>query len=221
MAIKLGSRDDLNRDPAKMQRFIARYGQAGIYAGGVFKGLYDTQWVLRNDAITSFINTNAVANTPRTIYSVSGKGGSLIWAFSSHSASSTTMVTTYTITVDGVATTFNLGTQSSNYSRGIIGSPAAFMNGTTDIAGTAPANSYIYGKSGSSAAGGIVNNNSFSYSQGNTSGLYIVLAGLNQPMLNPQACTRFENSLTVSVTVSQPNSDSGGREAGCLVLLDD
>jgi len=217
----IGSKDSLNRDPAKMQRFIARSGQAGIYAGGIFKALYDTSWVLRNDAITSFINTNAVANTPRTIYSVSGKGGSLIWAFSSHSAGSTTMVTTYTITVDGVATTFNLGTQSSNYSRGIIGSPAALMNGTTDISSPVAANSYVYGASGSSAAGGVVNNNSFSYSQGANSGLYIVLAGLNQPMLNPQACTRFENSLTVSVTVSQPNSDAGGREAGCLVLLDD
>tara|TARA_R110000782_G_scaffold139698_1_gene232204 strand:- start:537 stop:1199 length:663 start_codon:yes stop_codon:yes gene_type:complete len=217
----IGSKDSLNRDPSKMQRFIAKDGQAGIWAGGSLRALYDSSWVLRNDAITSFVNTNAVSNTPRTIYSVSGKGGSLIWAFGSNSNNSTSCVTTYVITVDGVATTFNLGTQTSNFSRGIIGSPAALMNGNTDISYQINANSYVYGKSGSSAAGGVVNNNSFSYSQGNTTGLYIVLAGLNQPMLNPQACTRFENSLTISVTVSEPNSDTNSQAAGCLVLLDD
>ena len=217
----IGSKDSLNRDPSKMQRFIAKDGQAGIWAGGSLRSFYDTNWFLRNDAITSFVNTNAVSNTPRTIYSVSGKGGSLIWAFASNSSNSTSCVTTYVITVDGVATTFNLGTQTSNFSRGIIGSPAAFMAANYEITRPINANSYVYGTGGSSSAGGVVNNNSFSYSQGNTTGYYIVLAGLNQPMLNPQACTRFENSLTISVTVSQPNSDSNQQAAGCLVLLDD
>ena len=219
----IGSKDSLNRDPSKMQRFSSRDGQTGIYAAGTFRGLYDTSWVLRNDAITSFVNTNAVSNTPRTIYSVSGKGGSLIWAFGSNSANSASCVTTYVITVDGVATTFNLGTQTSNYSRGTIGSPAGITLSNIDITYSrwiAP-NAYLYAVSGQSADGGVVDNKSFSYDKDNTAGPFLVLAGLNQPMLNPQACTRFENSLTISVTVSQPNSDSGQQAAGCLVLLDD
>lgn len=215
----IGSKDSLNRDPAKMQRW---YGRAGF---GIYErsALQQVEYILSNDKLTAVITTSVVANTPRTIYNVTGKGGSLIWAFGSSSSSFSSMATTFVVTVDGVATTITMGSPTSNYSRAVIGSPAMlYPSGGTMANKQVSPNTYMRSSSSeSSSNSGVIDNKAFNY-DGSVSNLgTIFLAGLNQPMLNPQACTRFENNLTITVSASSANTDTNYRAAACLVLLDD
>ena len=215
----IGSKDSLNRDPAKMQRWYGR-NTIGIYERDAVQAV---EYILSNDKLTAFINTNVVANTARTLYSVTGKGGSLIWALGSSSIGSSSMTTTFVVTVDGVATTITMGSPSSNYSRAVIGSPAMlYPSGGTMANKPVSPNTYMRSSSSESASNsGVIDNKAFNY-DGSVSNLgSILLAGLNQPMLNPQACTRFENNLTITVSASYANTDANYRAAACLVLLDD
>ena len=215
----IGSKDSLNRDPAKMQRWYGR-GGFGIYERHAVQAV---ESILSNDKLTAVITTNVVANTPRTLYNVTGKGGSLIWAFGSSSISSSSMATTFVVTVDGVATTITMGSPASNYSRAVIGSPAMLYpsGGTLSNKPVSP-NTYLRSTASESAStSGVIDNKAFNYDGSVSNVGTIFLAGLNQPMLNPQACTRFENNLTITVSASYANTDANYRAAGCLVLLDD
>jgi len=217
----IGSKDSLNRDPAKMPRFNADFQSVGVWANNAFRA-YGTYYYNTN-TLTAFTDTNSVANTHRTIYSVSGKGGSLIYAFGGAAPNGTAnLVTTFIVTVDGVATTVTLAPAAgSYYIRGYLGLPSAIILGQTLADGvvTHPPQSAIDAGT-SSAPVGNPDNMTVDYS--GSSGNYPkqLWPNVNAPLVNPAACVRFENSLTITVASSVATTHADSRQAGCLVRLD-
>ena len=223
----IGSKDSLNRDPAKMVRFSHSMIGVGIMANNAFKSTSDSNYFMRANVMTAFITTNSVANTARTVYNVSGKGGSLIWAFGPADGNGATgLVTTWVITVDGVATTVSTNSAFGNYyARGFLGTPAAYGVGVNANASSIfPEGAYEFGAQGGASGGYRDTNGSDMELMGPTgTGAivpYTLLAGLQQPTINPQACIRFENSLTITVATNKASTDSGQKNAGVLVKLD-
>jgi len=223
----IGSKDSLNRDPAKMVRFSHAHQGVGIKANNAFKSTADANYFMRANVMTAFITSNSVANTARTVYSVSGKGGSLIWAFGSTDDNGQTgLVTTWVITVDGVATTVSTNASFGNYyDRGFLGTPSAYGIGVNANASSIFSESaYQFGAQGGASGGYRDTNGSDMEMMGPTGDgsivPYTLLAGLSQPTINPQACIRFENSLTITVATNKANTEAGTKNAGVLVKLD-
>lgn len=232
MAAVIGSTGIYNRDPLKMGRF---YGSAG-YNGPVipvsntsFKpsssSFYTTNY------FTSVTAATANANVARQLYTVSGKGGFLVLAFSGYpNATGQSVTVTYVVTVDGVATTVNLGASGAGgYLQGWLGTPAATVRsqGATNFA-TQISNSsgQIYpdhlGELGANGAQSSLANGTIDYNAANNS-IWgnIILPNLNQPTRNPQTCVRFETSLTVTVAVNYANNaNANNKTGGVLVRLD-
>jgi len=236
MAAVIGSKDNLNRDPLKMGRFYA----SSLYSSPKIPNAnsavqYGTDYANTN-YFTSVTNAASNANAAKQLYTVSGKGGFLILAFSSMPDSSGLQVNvTYVVTVDGVATTIILGASGSasdGYLQGWLGTPASIYRAYSDRkdftnVATASHNGFSFpdhlgnigiGHGKTSLATGTVNY------QGGNNGEYgsILLPSLNQPTTNPQACVRFETSLTVTVAVDYANTSSttDRRWGGVLVRLD-
>lgn len=219
----IGSRDSLNRDPAKMPRFNADFQSVGVWANNAFR-VYGNYFYNTN-TLTAFTDTNSVANTHRTIYSVSGKGGYLIYAFGGAAPNGTAnLVTTFIVTVDGVATTVTLAPAAgSYYSRGYLGLPSLVtLNQTISVGSTLfalpPQSAMDAGTS--SAPVGNPDNMTVDYT--GSSGYYPkqLLPNVDAPLVNPAACVRFENSLTITVASSVGTTHADSRQAGCLVRLD-
>jgi len=217
----IGSRDSLNRDPAKMPRFNADFQNVGVWVNNGFRA-YGTYYY-NTKTLTAFTDTNSVANTHRTIYSVSGKGGYLIYAFGGAAPNGTAnLVTTFIVTVDGVATTVTLAPAAgSYYIRGYLGLPSAITLGQNLVDGVVthpPQSAMDAGQS--SAPVGNPDNMTVDYSGG--AGYYPkqLWPNVNAPLVNPAACVRFENSLTITVASSVGTTHADSRQAGCLVRLD-
>ena len=239
MAAVIGSRDNFNRDPKKMGRFYL----SGVYSTPDIpvanNSLRPQQAGFQNTNYFTSVNATASnANAARQLYTVSGKGGFLILAFSSYPASASQNVTvTYVVTVDGVATTVNLGVSNggaggaAGYLMGWLGTPAAIVRrtGRYDYSNVATANNngFAYpehlGHIGGVAGPNSLANGTVNY-QGGDNGQWgtILLPGLNQPTVHPDACIRFETSLTVTVAVDYANTSSttDRRWGGVLVRLD-
>ena len=223
----IGSKDSLNRDPAKMVRFSHAHQGVGIIANNSFKPTSDADYFMRANVMTAFITSNSVADTARTVYSVSGKGGSLIWAFGSADDNAQTgLVTTWVITVDGLATTVATNAATTDfYARGFLGTPAAYGVGVSANGSSIfPEGAYEFGgRNGASGGYRDTNGSDMDLMGPNNNGYivpYTLLAGLSQPTINPQACIRFENSLTITVATNKANTEAGTRNAGVLVKLD-
>lgn len=222
----IGSRDDLNRDPAKMPRFNADFQSVGVWVNNGFRA-YGTYYYNTN-TLTAFTDTNSVANTHRTIYSVSGKGGSLIYAFGGAAPNGTAnLVTTFIVTVDGVATTVTLAPAAgSYYSRGYLGLPSLVtldqtISTNSTLFALPPQSAMDAGQS--NAPVGNPDNMTVDYSGSGAGGGYFpkqLWPNVNAPLVNPAACVRFENSLTITVASSVGTTHADSRQAGCLVRLD-
>ena len=234
MAAVIGSKDNFNRDPKKMGRFYL----SGVYSTPDIpvanNSLRPQQAGFQSTNYFTSVNATASnANAARQLYTVSGKGGFLILGFSSYPASASQNVTvTYVVTVDGVATTVNLGASgAAGYLMGWLGTPALIVrrNGRYDYSNVATANhnGFAYpehlGHIGGVAGPNSLANGTVNY-QGGENGQWgtILLPGLNQPTVHPDACIRFETSLTVTVAVdyANTNNDARFRTGGVLVRLD-
>ena len=233
MAAVIGSRDIFNRDPFKMGRFYSSsYNGVKIPVANTSYSQSSSSFHTTN-YFTSVNDTASNANAARQLYTVSGKGGFLILAFSSFPGSTSQSVTvTYVVTVDGVATTVNLGASGvGGYLQGWLGSPTAVIRGGTitnfaTVAGNTDTGTQYpdhLGELGQNGAQSSLATGTVNYNAGNNSAWgSIFLPNLNQPTTNPQACVRFETSLTVTVAVDYANTDSGAnrRTGGVLVRLD-
>ena len=228
----LGAKDIYNRDPLKMGRFYASAGYNSPVipiANTLYKpsssNFHTTHY------FTSVSAAASSANAAKQLYTVSGKGGFLVLAFSSYpNATSQSVIVTYVITVDGVATTINLGASGAGgYLQGWLGTPAATVRsqGATNFA-TQISNSsgQIYpdhlGELGANGAQSSLANGTIDYNAANNS-IWgnIILPNLNQPTRNPQTCVRFETSLTVTVAVNYANNaNANNKTGGVLVRLD-
>ena len=116
MAI-LGSKGIYNRDPSKMARYHVQENFMSIISGNT---PYDSNesgfWGQYKHPAQ--ITSNSVANTARTIVSISDKAGFFTFAMSSMG----TAIVEFVVTVDGVATTIpNLRRTDNQNSRACIG----------------------------------------------------------------------------------------------------
>ena len=222
----IGSKDSLNRDPAKMPRFNSSSVGAGVWVNNAFRNSGNASYFLTTNTLTALVTTDSVINTQRTIYSVSGKGGYLIYAFGGAAVNgAANLITTFVITVDGVATTVTLAPAEGSYLvRGFLGLPAgitlqqALNDNPASTALIAPQSSMDAGTS--SAAVGNQDNMTVDYMGASGYRPFLLLPNVNQPFVNPAACLRFENSLTITVASDKANTDANQRDAGCLVRLD-
>lgn len=216
----IGSRDNLNRDPAKMPRFNSESESTGIFLNQAYKHMNGSE-VYRPNFLTAVIDTNSVANQQRTVYSVSGKGGFLLFAFGNGTdATNIGIATTFIITVDGVATTVALPTSGGLQNpRGFLGAPAGTSyNSSWSHLWNTPTG---FLTEGSNTENANVDNKCFEYSgEYSAYPVLVLMPNLLMANYNPQACLRFENSLTVSVATNVSTSGTNARKAGCLVRLD-
>tara|TARA_R110000796_G_scaffold62946_1_gene145138 strand:+ start:190 stop:888 length:699 start_codon:yes stop_codon:yes gene_type:complete len=232
MAAVIGSRDNLNRDPKKMGRFYNSSSQGGVVipigADGI-RQLYTT-FCSTNFWTTVTTASEIVANQSYTIYNVSGKSGFLIHAWTNPTEGTTAQNTvTFTVTVDGVASTIAFPQSNSpQYVSGWLGQTAggrmsgnAFNNNNSaDIPQSA-----MFAMATGNFGARILDNEVIDYANGSGSGIGMnYVQDLSAPMNNPLSCTRFENSLTVaySTTVAIASGVSATRRTyGALIKLDD
>ena len=234
MAAVIGSRDNLNRDPKKMGRFYNSSSQGGVV---IPIGNSGSRQLYGDFASTKFWTTvttasEIVANQSYTIYNVSGKSGFLIHAFTNPTEGVSAQNTvTFTVTVDGVASTIAFPQSSSpQYVSGWLGQTAGGRMKQDTFTGNAatsiPQSAMFAMATGTSIpAARILDNEVIDYAAGSGSGIGMnYIQDLDAPINNPLSCTRFENSLTVaySTTVAIASSVTATRRTyGALVKLDD
>jgi len=214
MAAVIGSKDNYNRDPLKMPRWNALASATFCAVGGNFvdsngANFWASHW-------SGLVNSAAQANTARTVYTVSGKGGWLINACGS-AGSNHANTTTFVITVDGVATTVALGEAGNTDSRGWLG-PVGYDYLKWNTHEGNVNNSFMRG---TAASGGTTGNTTWDRTGNSTAGTHITMPGmLNSYAIDPMTVLRFDNSLTVTVATSGANSTGYQKNAGVLVRLD-
>tara|TARA_R110002072_G_scaffold173887_1_gene328813 strand:- start:99 stop:794 length:696 start_codon:yes stop_codon:yes gene_type:complete len=231
MAAVIGSRDNYNRDPKKMGRFWNSSAQGGIAIPGANNAVRQINTAFQNTRYWTTVTTASeiVANQSYTIYNVSGKAGFLIHAWTNASDGVLNTVT-FTVTVDGVASTIAFPQSShAGYPAGWLGQTAGGRmdqnNFENDNSADVPRGAMFTPSSAINTASRILDNEVIDYAAGNVSGVGMMYAqDLDAPMNNPLSCTRFENSLTVaySTTVAVASSAPPSRKAyGALIKLDD
>lgn len=225
----IGSRDNFNRDPRKMGAFYAGYysGTRIPYNGSSDHALNTTFF---NSMTATVTPTAYVANQYETIYTVSGKGGSLIHAISCHQdLSNQTQAITFEVTVDGVVYEIPLGTSlNGGYVRGYLGS----VGGTTLETGDYDASSTraamfsptTMASTSNSNPNQNINNTTLDYAgPGTAQKGSIFIQNLAAANHAPNTCCRFENSLTVKVKTDRAIASSlpaNARTSGVLCKLD-
>ena len=243
MAVVIGSRDNLNRDPKKMGRFWNSGSGGGIVIPSVNTGITQLSNTFATTNVWTTVTTASaiVAGQSYTIYNVSGASGFLIHAWTNCTdaeSSDGANTVTFTVTVDGVASTVSLGQAgtSGGYMAGWLGQVAGgrmdqdnfrphYTNQNGQVGGTEFPRGAMYSIGNSISSPINVGNKVTDYSSGNSLNIGMLYAqNLDAPIFNPMSCTRFENSLTVAYTTTVPIASSvaaSRRTYGALIKLDD
>jgi hypothetical protein len=204
-----------NSDPTKMPRWNASAVHTACMASGNFRNSTSSTgfW---SEYFTSTVTSNSVANTARTIYTVSGKGGWLINACGA-CGENVASATTFVVTVDGVASTVALPTSATTYyGRGWLGAVGQYDGGSGEPHLNWKAG-FCRGTAGSS---GNQDNMTWDYHGTDHNSQTVVPGNLMSPFFEPQTVLRFDNSLTITVKSSAANSEAYQRYAGAIVRLD-
>ena len=211
MAAVIGSRDNFNRDPTKVPRYVVDssnfdYANATTLRNPPTSGFWDT------NRIGAIITTAQLANTARTVVNIANKGGFLIWGIGTqHNSSSNT--NTWVITVDGVATTLPVYSISdSGAGRACFG---AFNSKSNNNAG-------LYDNfDGYNVGNSPLDSGRLALSYSNNGNLHrYVIDPLIAIATQPTAIIRFENSLTVTFASSLAISASIDSYVGVQYILD-
>ena len=207
----LGVKDIFNRDPTKAPRYVVDssnfdYTQSNNFRNPAASNFWST------DRIGAILTTAQVANTARTVVSISNKGGFLIWGIGTqHNSSSNT--NTWVITADGVATTLPVYSISdSGAGRACFG---AFNSKSNNNAGSYDDfNGYNVGTSP-------LDSGRLALSYSNVNGLHrYVIDPLVAIATQPTAIIRFETSLTVTFASSLAINASIDSYVGVQYILD-
>jgi len=223
MAFILGG-NSYNKDPLKLPKWqMYRQDLEFIQSGGTFSAItaQDASFWSAGSPLNALITTACVADTARTIVNLSNKKGWLTFGVGSCANNQTV---TWVITVDGVATTFTIGGSGPSeydlhaagfgllFGQGTIAKPTRGFSqhfqhgGDVSVTPWYPANNAIsYGLTHS----GVANNSRF------------MLDPLWLSRAHPDACVRFENSLTVTVESDVANSTTIEENAGVMYVLDE
>ena len=210
-----------NSDPLKLSKWqIYRQDLEFFYAPSNSYGTLTMQdgdvWGT-GSPFNALIDSNSVANTARTIVSLSNKKGWLTFGVGPCGVNQTA---TWVITVDGVATTFTVGgsgpvefdLHASGF--GLIFSNlnnSAFLQGHFQMGGSTVTTPWY------------ADDNAISYSLENSGGSTNSRFILDPMWLKsgyPDSCVRFENSLTVTVESNVAANGVPGN-AGVMYVLDE
>jgi hypothetical protein len=197
-----------NKDPRKLLRFstysqkIGNYQENSLYYS--HQGTFWTRKIWEGASTSSSYS----ADTVKQIYSVSGSSGFFWGAISPVQASAASYVT-WTIVVDGVSYSIQQGnnTKSESDSRFILGNffKEADLNQTS--AGT---DNYTWD----------TNRGSFSLN-GAANSTLLIMRFPPTTSNDSDSTVFFANSLTVSCTPTQANTNNGEKNSGVLVRLID
>ena len=207
----LGAGFQWNKDPAKMPKWCHAKRYVGHnYVSTTFN--YGDNYTFTNASeFFTHITSNAVANVHRTIVNISGKSG---WLTFCQGPGAAGQVTTFIITVDGVATTIEVAADATNQvdtqsdHAGFLG--AHFRcNGTNSTsavygqAHVAAQTQYGTGYLAWNPEHTTINRGGFA-DVATTCFILDPLLAIHQ---QPSSCVRFEDSLTVTVagSVGQTN----------------
>ena len=201
MAAVIGSKDIFNRDPQKMPSWCNEMGKVIMRIDNTNTSDNTSAFFRENGMFNAYTLAHPSDDTARTLVNISGEAGSLLLCCSSGSLGSVADIThTWVITVDGVATTI---TQSN------IGQNAGVRKAYTRFwLGSINEGSLLGMDSNASDTPSVWN------TADNTIGLFRQNAQIQMHYdsvmknINPAATVRFENSLTVTSTMSRVGDDS-------------
>lgn len=222
MAFILGG-NSYNKDPLKLPKWqMYRQDLEFVISGASFSavGAQDAGFWGTGSPLNALITTASVADTARTIVNLSNKKGWLTFGVGPCAINQTA---TWVITVDGVATTFTIGGSGPTefdlhaagfgllFGQGTILKPTRGFSQHLQLAGDDASpwysayNAINYGDEHSGQA----NNSRF------------MLDPLWLSRAHPDACVRFESSLTVTVESDVANSTTIEENAGVMYVLDE
>ena len=177
-----------------------------------------------NQVGATYITSNSVADTARTVVNISGKAGFLTHCWSPY-VESQSGTCTWVITVDGVATTVFYDGTGMGASSGSYQTLGVLNHGGSTIA--ANSGSYFMGKVtgfGSNFMHAVATYGTpYNTDQNARMGIGISPYPPEPAVaiaMAPLSCVRFENSLTVTVASNVSNSSGTQHEAGVTYLLD-
>ena len=220
----LGSKVVYNKDPQKVPKWTSdKQNIAYYYISGGSNGTryaHNTQFYSYNNIINAYLSSNSVANTARTVVSLSGKKGWLTFGIGSGgNTSSPFNITTWVITVDGVATT-------------LVCDAAAEGDTSVFAGGFGLLNSINIKREGSTIPSFVAGENSDPYDAGecvrNWSGteaaaganVWLVPEPITVARTQPNTCIRFEDSLIVTVATTVAASNDY-KYAGVAYILEE
>lgn len=211
MAAVIGNRGLYNRDPSKITRYHVDHDKLSMVLAGtqresneaLFWGQYKHP---------AQITSAAVANTARTIVSLSDKAGFFTFAM----ASASNNVAEFVVTVDGVATTIpNLRNSTGELSRACIGAHSGWVSPHQSLANQGySAGAWTTPDDPFYAPYGF---NAISYEAPNYS---FVPDPIYAIAFQPNNVVRFEKSLAVTVKTVDAQSTSELRNAAAHYILD-
>ena len=177
-----------------------------------------------NQTGATYITSNSVANTARTVVNISGKAGFLTHCWSPY-VESQSGTCTWVITVDGVATTVVYDGAGTGANSGSYHTLGVLNHGGNTIAANSA--SYFMGHVtgfGANRAHAVATYGTpYNTDQNARFGIGISPYPPSPEIaiaMAPLSCVRFENSLTVTVASNASNSSGTQHEAGATYLLD-
>ena len=208
-----------NKDPNLMPKYVIGGDHVLMGRAGNFDSSESSYFWTGDYTYNAQTTSNVVANTDITIVNISGKAGFMTGALSMGNALSAGNATnfTWTITVDGVATTILMEAGS----RGVGFTPSTarsmlgpFLNGTYDsrFQWVLMENNYSYDSVG-------WDNTGPSYRSIDATSGYLMNAEHARQFM-PQSCVRFETSLNVKVQMNKANTGNYEKQCGVQYILD-
>tara|TARA_E500000305_G_scaffold105231_1_gene102502 strand:+ start:39 stop:704 length:666 start_codon:yes stop_codon:yes gene_type:complete len=208
-----------NKDPNLMPKYVIGGDHVLMGRAGNFDSSESSYFWTGDYTYNAQTTDNVVANTDITIVNISGKAGFMTGALSMGNGLSAGNATnfTWTITVDGVATTILMEAGS----RGVGFTPAGarsmlgpFFNGTysSGFQWALMENNYSYDSVG-------WDNTGPSYRSIDATSGYLMNAEHARQFM-PQSCVRFETSLNVKVQMNKANTGNYEKQCGVQYILD-
>jgi len=208
-----------NKDPNLMPKYIIGADHLIMGRAGNFDSSESSYFWQGDYTYNAQTTSNVSADTDVTIVNISGKAGFMTGALSMGNDLGAGNATnfTWTITVDGVATTILMEAGS----RGQGFTP----NGARSMLGPSLNGAY------SASFQWVMSENNYSYASvgwDNTGPSFRSLDGNNQYLMNaesarqfmPQSCVRFEDSLNVKVQMNRANTSNYTKQCGVQYILD-
>jgi len=208
-----------NKDPNLMPKYAIGGDHLNMGRAGSFDSSESSYFWQGDYTYNAKTTDNVVADTDITIVNISGKAGFMTGALSMGNGLSAGNATnfTWTITVDGVATTIlmEVGSRGQGFTpsgvRSMLG-PNLQTGYTAQFSYVMMENNYSYASVGWDNTGP-----SFRSLDGNA---FHLMNAEHARQFMPQSCVRFETSLNVKVQMNRANTSNYTKQCGVQYILD-